>query len=72
MERLNLSKEEVVSCLKDFLENFYDSEFEDVILNNDEKKRSVLLSKVFLAFFIILLYYLSWNETKSVFAFRNW
>ena len=44
MEKLNLSKEEIVSCLKDFLENFYDLEFEDVILNNDEKKRSVLLS----------------------------
>lgn len=44
MERLNLSKEEIISCLKDFLENFYDLEFEDVVLNNDEKKRSVLLS----------------------------
>lgn len=44
MERLNLSKEEIISCLKDFLEEFYDLEFDDVILNNDEKKRSVLLS----------------------------
>ncbi len=44
MEKLNLSKEEIVSCLKDFLENFYDLDFDDVMLNNDEKKRFVLLS----------------------------
>ena len=39
MEKLNLSKEEIVSCLKDFLENFYDLDFDDVMLNNDYGRR---------------------------------
>lgn len=38
MERLNLSKEEVISCLKDFLENFYDLEFTDNVYGRRRKR----------------------------------